>query len=190
MHLKKCNFMNMWSRSTYKRLRKRSNSFPVHKKLVWPTDLPKSEEEIFNSSQPRGVCSGFQLCVAIDPDLSFKAKCALYYLLEDQRFYQNFVRMVSIWYCFQNYLNKKCTNDIFIIIFVCFWSVIYVNWRVMTLVDVKLSHASVSLCNWVLKLGLVLWSFMAISISKREAIKAFNERSSFVWAVGCFVILK
>jgi len=50
----------------------------------------------------------------------------------------------------------------------------------MTLVGVKLSLASVSLCNWVLKLEIVLWSFMDISISKREAIKAFNERSSFV----------
>ena len=64
--------MNMWSRSTYKRLRKRSNSFPVHKKLVWPTDLSKSEEEIFNSSQPRACVSGSQLCVAIDPDLTLR----------------------------------------------------------------------------------------------------------------------
>jgi len=46
----------------------------------------------------------------------------------------------------------------------------------MTLVDVKLSLASVSLCNWVLKLGLVLWSFMVIIISEKGAIKAFNKR--------------
>jgi hypothetical protein len=47
----------------------------------------------------------------------------------------------------------------------------------MTLVDVKLSLASVSLCNWVLKLEIVLWSFMAITISEKGAIKAFNERN-------------
>jgi len=56
----------------------------------------------------------------------------------------------------------------------------------MTLVDVKLSLASVSLCNWVLELEIILWSFMAITISEREekgekkggggAIKAFSER--------------
>jgi hypothetical protein len=46
----------------------------------------------------------------------------------------------------------------------------------MTLVDVKLSLASVSLCNWVLKLEIVLWSFMAITISKKGAINAFNKR--------------
>jgi len=48
----------------------------------------------------------------------------------------------------------------------------------MTLVDVKLSLASVSLCNWVLKIEIVLWSFMAITVSeKKKAIKAFNERN-------------
>jgi len=46
----------------------------------------------------------------------------------------------------------------------------------MTLVDIKLPLASVSLCNWVLKLELVLWSFMAITISKKGAIKAFNKK--------------
>ncbi len=55
----------------------------------------------------------------------------------------------------------------------------------MTLVDVKLSLASVSLCNWVLKLEIVLWSFMAITISEKGAIKAFNERN-FEWVVGNF----
>jgi len=47
----------------------------------------------------------------------------------------------------------------------------------MTLVDVKLSLASVSLCNWVLKLEIVLWSFMAITVSEKGAIKAFNKRN-------------
>jgi len=47
----------------------------------------------------------------------------------------------------------------------------------MTLVDIKLSLASVSLYNWVLKLGLVSWSFMAITISEKGAIKAFNKRN-------------
>jgi hypothetical protein len=46
----------------------------------------------------------------------------------------------------------------------------------MTLVDIKLSLASVSLCNWVLKLEIVLWSFMVITISEKGSIKAFNER--------------
>jgi hypothetical protein len=59
----------------------------------------------------------------------------------------------------------------------------------MTLVDVKLSLASVSLCNWVLKLEIVLWYFMVFTIGEREkkrfffflgAIKASNERNSFV----------
>jgi len=45
----------------------------------------------------------------------------------------------------------------------------------MTLVDIKLSLASVPLCNWVLKLEIVLWSFMAITISEKGAIKAFNK---------------
>jgi len=47
----------------------------------------------------------------------------------------------------------------------------------MTLVDIKLSLASVSLCNWVLKLEIVLWSFMAIIVSQKGAIKAFNKRN-------------
>ena len=45
----------------------------------------------------------------------------------------------------------------------------------MTLVDVKLSLASVSLCNWVLKLEIVLWSFMVITISEKGAINAFDD---------------
>jgi hypothetical protein len=43
----------------------------------------------------------------------------------------------------------------------------------MTLVDVKLSLASVSLCNWVLKLEIVLWSFMAITVSEKGGYKSF-----------------
>jgi len=43
----------------------------------------------------------------------------------------------------------------------------------MTLVDVKLSLASVSLCNWFLKLEIVLWSFMAITVSEKGGYKSF-----------------
>jgi len=50
----------------------------------------------------------------------------------------------------------------------------------MTLVDIKLSFASVSLCNWVLKLEIVLWSVMAISLTKRGAIKAFSKKEILV----------
>jgi len=38
----------------------------------------------------------------------------------------------------------------------------------VTLFDAKLSLASVSLCNWVLKLGLVLWVFAVINVWKKE----------------------
>ncbi len=183
-------FMNMWSRSTYKRLRKRSNSFPVHKKLVWPTDLPKTEEEIFNSSQPRGVCSGSQLCVAIDPDLTFKVKCALYYLLGDQKFYWNFGKRCQFDIVFKNYLNKKLYERHFHNYICMFWSVLCVNWRVMTLVDVKLSLASVSLCNWVLKLGLVLWVFTVVNVWK-GAINVFNKGSSlFSWLFAVWMLME
>jgi hypothetical protein len=53
----------------------------------------------------------------------------------------------------------------------------------MTLVDIKLSLASVSLCNWVLKLEIVLWSFMAIIVSEKGAIKAFKEILSSRWDI-------
>jgi hypothetical protein len=43
----------------------------------------------------------------------------------------------------------------------------------MTLVDIKLSLASVSLCNWVLKLEIVLYSFMAVTISEKGGYKSF-----------------
>jgi|LakMenE18May11ns_1017448.scaffolds.fasta_scaffold9759344_1 hypothetical protein len=119
--------MNMWSRSTYKRLRKRSNSFPVHKKLVWPTDLPKSEEEIFNSSQPRvlGICVS-QLCVAIDPDLisGQNVHCNICWRIKS--LIESLWKLCQFDFVFKIYLNKGCTNDIFINIFVCFevWSVL------------------------------------------------------------------
>jgi hypothetical protein len=60
----------------------------------------------------------------------------------------------------------------------------------MTLVGIKLSLASVSLCNWVLKLEIVLWSFMAITISEEGAIKAFNNRKFLSESLEIFIILE
>jgi len=39
--------------------------------------------------------------------------------------------------------------------------------------------------HWVLKLEIVLWSSMAIIVSEKGAIKAFNKRN-FEWVVGNF----
>jgi hypothetical protein len=41
----------------------------------------------------------------------------------------------------------------------------------VTLFHVKLSLAGVSLCIWVLKLGLVLWVFAVINVWKKEKEK-------------------
>ena len=72
---------------------------------------------------------------------------------------------------FKNCFNKVCTNDIFIIVCVNVCFVICVNWRVVTFFHVKLSLAGVSLCIWVLKLGLVLWVFAVINVWKKEKEK-------------------
>jgi len=60
----------------------------------------------------------------------------------------------------------------------------------MTLVDVKLLLASVSLCNWVLKLEIVLWSFMVITISEKGAIKAFLTKEILSESLGISIILE
>ena len=49
----------------------------------------------------------------------------------------------------------------------------------MTLVDVKLSLASVSLCNWILKLGLVLWVFTVVNV--RKGHKPFLKKGEKIW---------
>ncbi len=67
------------------------------------------------------------------------------------------------WRKYLDWHFKKFTEHNYICVF---WGVICIGERVMTLVDVKLSLASVSLCNWVLKLGLVLWVFTVVSVQK------------------------
>jgi len=107
---------------------KKSNLFPVHKKLVWPTDLPKKwgrDLQFISTS-----CVGFlheSIVCGNWSGSNFKAKMCTVLFAGGLKVLSKMCETgANLILFFKKKLleKKRCTNDIFIIILVCFevWS--------------------------------------------------------------------